>query len=137
MNNNFEQEYLSLLDVFVPNMLFSDNTNNAQLHIPYLAREDDEFLGGLKHVNRGQVEYLFSYQEFMMQEIRNNYMPNKSLSDIIVDYIGDSDSDAESIVASVKHINSSFLSSHSWSNMYSKLPRKIESTRCTNLCITL
>lgn len=46
-----------------PNTFLSNNNNsNAQLQTPYLTKDDDEFLGGLMHVNRREVDYLFSDQ---------------------------------------------------------------------------
>ncbi|KAG7557976.1 NAC domain [Arabidopsis suecica] len=101
-----EQEDFSLWDVLDPDMLFSDNNNpTVQPQAPHLAPNDDEFLGGLRHVNREQVEYLFANEDFIsrpnlsMTENRNDHMPKKALSGIIVDYSSDSNSDAESISA--------------------------------------
>nr|AAC62781.1 F11O4.5 [Arabidopsis thaliana] len=106
-----EQEDFSLWDVLDPDMLFSDN-NNPTVHpqAPHLTPNDDEFLGGLRHVNREQVEYLFANEDFIsrptlsMTENRNDHRPKKALSGIIVDYSSDSNSDAESISATVKQI---------------------------------
>ncbi|XP_010428489.1 PREDICTED: NAC domain-containing protein 69-like [Camelina sativa] len=98
-----EQEDLSLWDVLHPDMLFSDNNNPTLL--PHLAPNDDEFLGGLRHIDRDQVEYLFANEEFIstptsyMQENRSDHRPKKPLSGIILDYSCDTDSDAESISA--------------------------------------
>ncbi|XP_010456147.1 PREDICTED: NAC domain-containing protein 69 [Camelina sativa] len=98
-----KQEDLSLWDVLHPDMLFSDNNNPTLL--PHLAPNDDEFLGGLRHINREQVEYLFANEEFIstpttyMQENRNDHRPKKPLSGIIPEYSCDTDSDAESISA--------------------------------------
>ncbi|CAA7013059.1 unnamed protein product [Microthlaspi erraticum] len=41
----------------------NDNYANVQQQAPYSAQGDDDFLSGLKHVNRGHVEHLFSDQE--------------------------------------------------------------------------
>lgn len=89
--------YLSPCDGFNQNTLFSDNNNNSQLWIPYLDQEDDEFLGGLKHVNIEEIEYLLFDQELVMQENHNNYRPKKSLSGIIVDYSSDSHSESATV----------------------------------------
>ncbi|XP_010422710.1 PREDICTED: NAC domain-containing protein 69 [Camelina sativa] len=98
-----KQEDLSLWDVLHPDMLFSDNNNPTLL--PHLSPNDDEFLGGLRHIDREQVEYLFANEEFIstpttyMQENRSDHRPKKPLSGIIPDYSCDTDSDVESISA--------------------------------------
>ncbi|EFH49145.1 hypothetical protein ARALYDRAFT_327634 [Arabidopsis lyrata subsp. lyrata] len=104
--NEQKQEDFSLWDVLDPDMLFSDNNNSTvQPQAPHLAPNDDEFLGGLRHVNREQVEYLFANEDFISRptlsvtENRNDHRPKKALSGIIVDYSSDSNSDAESISA--------------------------------------
>ncbi|XP_023637654.1 NAC domain-containing protein 69 [Capsella rubella] len=100
------QEDHSLWDVLDPDMFFSANKNPTLLpQAPHLAPNDDEFLGGLRHVDREQVEYLFANEEFTsrpttsMQENRNDHRPKRPLSGIIHEYSCDTDSDAESISA--------------------------------------
>ncbi|CAL9232737.1 unnamed protein product [Arabidopsis halleri] len=91
-----EQEVHFPQDAFDPYTLFSENNHpNVQLQTPC----NDDFFSGLLDYNGGNFEDVFSDQEFIMQENRNDYRPNKSLSGIIVDYRSDSDRDAESISA--------------------------------------
>ncbi|XP_010428425.1 PREDICTED: NAC domain-containing protein 69-like isoform X2 [Camelina sativa] len=95
---------------FNPNTLLSDdNMFNPYLQpqSPHLASNDDEFLGGLRHVDRRQVEYLFADEEdslsgptLSMTENHNDHMP---LSEIIVDYSSDSNHDADAISATSYH----------------------------------
>ncbi|KAG7557979.1 NAC domain superfamily [Arabidopsis suecica] len=91
-----EQEDLFHQDAFDPETLFSDyNHPNMQLQTP----NNDEYWSGLLDYNGGNFEDVFSDQEFIMQENRNDYRPKKSLSGIIADYSSDSDRDAVSISA--------------------------------------
>ncbi|KAL1215935.1 NAC domain-containing protein 69 [Cardamine amara subsp. amara] len=77
--------------------IFPNNNNpNVQLQSPYYG---DDYFNGLLSYNGGNFEDVFSDQELIMQQNRNDYKPKKSLSGIIVDYSNDSGSDAESISA--------------------------------------
>ncbi|KAG2330964.1 hypothetical protein Bca52824_002144 [Brassica carinata] len=67
-----KQEHLCPWDALcsIPNTLSIDNNDNpnGQLQAPCLARDDDGFLGGLTHVNRKHVEFLFIYDQELTTE---------------------------------------------------------------------
>lgn len=99
-----QQEDLSSYDVFNQNKIFTDN-NNYYPQTPY----DDDYWNGLLDYNGGNFEDVFGNQELIMRENQSNHRPKRPLTGIIFDD-GSSDSDAESISATVNAHNSFSLS---------------------------
>lgn len=98
-----QQVDLSPYDVFNPNKSFTDNNYYPQT--PY----GDDYWNGLLDYNGGNFEDVFRNQELTMRENQSNHRPKRPLTGIIVDD-SCSDSDAESISATVKLFDSFSLS---------------------------